>query len=295
MLKVDLLPAHYAIARRNRKTIFLSIPLLVGVAVLWLLVMVKMNNDITKTTAELEQATRDADVVRKLQDETTAKQAELTPIQDKVKFVQAADVSGLPFFDRFDKINQYIYDKSVVRNFSITPPGAVSFSVELANTEDAGRFILNLIRCPFITGISISGSPGVGGTIQGEGGAAAPAAAAGGPGGPGMAPGGPGMPPEAGAGPAPGAPAGGAPAAGAVAGPIQLSVTATLVESITIPTPPSGAAAGAAGPEGAAGPGGPGGPPGGPGGPPSGPGGPPSDGGGGGGGDKGGGGGGDEA
>ncbi|MHB8995798.1 MAG: hypothetical protein ACYC63_11150 [Armatimonadota bacterium] len=282
MLKVDLLPAHYAIARRNRKTIFLSIPLLVGVAVLWLLVMVKMNNDITKTTAELEETTRQADAVRKLQDETKAKQAELTPIQDKVKFVQAADVSGLPFFDRFDKINQYIYDKSVLRNFSITPPGAVSFSVELANTEDAGRFILNLIRCPYITGISISGSPGVGGTIEGKGGAAAPSAAAGGPGGPGM-------PPDAG-GAAPGAPAGGAPAAGAVAGPIQLSVTATLVEPITIPTPPSGAPA--AGPEGAGGPGGPGGPPGGPGGPPSGPGGPPSgpggppSGGGGGGGDE---------
>lgn len=276
MLKVDLLPAHYAIARRNRKTIFLSIPLLVGVAVLWLLVMVKMNNDITKTTAELEETTRQADGVRKLQDETKAKQAELTPIQDKVKFVQAADVSGLPFFDRFDKINQYIYDKSVVRNFSITPPGAVTFSVELANTEDAGRFILNLIRCPFITGISISGSPGVGGTIAGEGGAAAPAAAGGPAGEPGM----PGMSPDAG-GPAPGAPAGGAPAAGTVAGPIQLSVTATLVEPITIPTPPSGAPA--AGPEGAGGPGGPGGPPSGPGGPPSGPGGPPSDGGGGGG------------
>lgn len=276
MLKVDLLPAHYAIARRNRKTIFLSIPLLVGVAVLWLLVMVKMNNDITKTTAELEETTRQADGVRKLQDETKAKQAELTPIQDKVKFVQAADVSGLPFFDRFDKINQYIYDKSVVRNFSITPPGAVTFSVELANTEDAGRFILNLIRCPFITGISISGSPGVGGTIAGEGGAAAPAAAGGPAGEPGM----PGMSPDAG-GPAPGAPAGGAPAAGTVAGPIQLSVTATLVEPITIPTPPSGAPA--AGPEGAGGPGGPGGPPSGPGGPPSGPGGPPGDGGGGGG------------
>ena len=276
MLKVDLLPAHYAIARRNRKTIFLSIPLLVGVAVLWLLVMVKMNNDITKTTAELEETTRQADGVRKLQDETKAKQAELTPIQDKVKFVQAADVSGLPFFDRFDKINQYIYDKSVVRNFSITPPGAVTFSVELANTEDAGRFILNLIRCPFITGISISGSPGEGGTIAGEGGAAAPAAAGGPAGEPGM----PGMSPDAG-GPAPGASAGGAPAAGTVAGPIQLSVTATLVEPITIPTPPSGAPA--AGPEGAGGPGGPGGPPSGPGGPPSGPGGPPSDGGGGGG------------
>jgi uncharacterized membrane protein YgcG len=272
----------------------MSIPLLVGVAVLWLLVMVKMNNDITKTTAELETAKQQADAVRKLQDETKAKQAELDPIQAKVKFVQDADLSGLPFFDRFHKINQYIYDKAIVRSFSITPPGAVSFSVELANTEDAGRFILNLIRCPYITGISISGSPGVGGTIAGEGGAAAPAAA-GGAGAPGMPPGGPEMPgaPPGAAGPAPGAPAGGAPAAGAVAGPIQLSVTATLVESITIPTPPSGAPA-AAGPEGA---GGPGGPPGGPGGAP--PGGPPSGPSDGGGGDDGGGkakgGGGDEA
>ena len=279
MLKIDLLPAHYAVARRNKKTIFLSIPLLVGVALLWLLVMVQTNKNITTATADLDKATTDAKAVLKVQDDTKARQAELDPIQAKVKFVQDADVSGLPFWDRFHKINQYVYDRALVRNFTITPPGSVSFSAELTSTEDAGRFILNLIRCPYITGISISGSPGVSGAIEGAGGASAPAAAspggAGGPGMPGMAggpgmpggpPGGPGMP-----GGAPGGPGGAAPAAaGAAQGPIVLSVTATLVEPIAIPAPPSPAPpAGAGGMEGPGGPGGPGGPagPAGPGGP----------------------------
>lgn len=265
MLKLDLLPAHYTVARRNRKVIFLSIPLLVGTALLWLLVMVQMNSTITKTQAQLDETKAAADKVRALQSATESRKAELKPIQDKVDFVLAADKCGQQYWDAFYEVNKYIFNRALVTRFSLTPPDAVAFDVEVESTEDAGRFILNLIRCPAITAISISGQPVGGGTIAGISGASpAAAAGAGAPGGE-MGPGMPGAPPGGGPGAAPGgAPA---PAAGA-AGPIRFSVTAKLVKPLSVPQPPSGAAAAPAG--GAGGPGGPGGPPGAAGGPPPG-------------------------
>lgn len=295
MLKLDLLPAHYTIARRNRKVIFLSIPLLVGVVLAWLLVMVQMNSTITRTQQELEETTAQADQVRKIQADTEKQKGELKPIKDKVDFVLAADKSGSQYWERFYEINKFIYGRAVVTRFSITPPDAVAFDVEVETTEDAGRFILNLIQSPDITGISISGQPVAGGTIGGAAGAA-PAAAPGGEMPPGAPPGGPEAGPPPGAEGMPGAPPGGAaPAAAAGEGPIRFSVTARLVKPIVIPSPPGGGDAAAGGPGGGPPDGGPGAPPGGPppgeGGPPPGP---PGGGGGGEDGGGGGGGGGDE-
>ncbi len=283
MLKLDLLPAHYTIARRNRKVIFMSIPLIVGVAFLWLLVTMQLSHTIARTQAELEETKAEADKVRKLQEETEKKKAELQPIQDKVDFIMAADKSGRPYWERFHEINKFIYERAIMTRFAITPPSSVSFEVELETTEDAGRFILNLIQCPAITGISISGQPAQGGVIEGVSGAASAAAGPGGPGAPGMpGPGAPGMPPEAMGGmpgpggpgmPGPGGPpAGGAPAGRGAQGPIRLTVTATLTQPITVPQPPGAAPAGGAMMGGPGGPGAPMGEPGmmggGPGGPP---------------------------
>lgn len=261
MLKLDLLPAHYTVARRNRKVIFLSIPLLVGVVLAWLLVMVQMNSTIARTQKELDETTVLAEAVRKIKGETEKQKAELKPIQDKVDFVLAADKSGSQYWERFFEINKFIYGRAVVTRFSITPPDTVAFDVEVETTEDAGRFILNLIQSPDITGISISGQPVAGGTIGGAAGAA-PAAAPGGempPGGPGAGP--PGAPGEAMPG---GAPGGAAPAAAGGEGPITFSVKARLVKPIVIPSPPGGGDAAAGGPGGGPPDGGPGAPPGGP-------------------------------
>lgn len=295
MLKIDLLPAHYVIARRNRKTLVLCIPVLVGVVAVWLLLLFNVKATIARTEKELEETTAIANKVRDLQQEATTKKGELAPIEAKVNFVKDADASGEPFWDRFHKINKYIYDRVLMTNFSITPPTSVSFTVEIQNTEDAGRFLINLMRCPYITGIQIGGNVGGGGEIRGTSGAAAAPAAGGEMGMPGggpppgmdMGPGGPGGPGM------PGMPGGGGPAPAASAqGVITFSVTCTLKEPINLPSPPSGAPAGGGmspdalpGEMGPGGPGGPGGPPGGPpgggGGPPPGP---PADGGGGGGG-----------
>lgn len=274
MLKLDLLPAHYAIARRNRKVLFMSIPLLVLVVLGWLGYLAHINSTINGTQAELDETKTKADAVRKLQGETKARQDELAPIQAKISFVQQADQSGGQFWDRFHQLNRYIYDRAVVSSFSITPPASVSFTAEVETTEDAARFILNMVRCPYITSFSFSAPTTMeGGAIEGIPGAAAAGAAGGAPGGAaGGPPAGPGGP-EAG-----GAPGGATPTAGAGAGPIRFTVSCTLKQPISIPSPPAaGGGAAPGGPGGApGGPGGPGGPPADAGGPP------PGDGGGGG-------------
>lgn len=277
MLKLDLLPAHYAIARRNRKVLFMSIPLLVIVVLGWLGYLAHINSTINATQQKLDETKTQADAVRKLQADTKARQAELDPIQGKITFVQQADLSGSQFWDRFHQLNNYIYDRAVVSSFSITPPSSVSFTAEVETTEDAARFILNMVRCPYITSFSFSAPTTMeGGAIEGaEGMAAAGAGAGAAPGAePGASPAGPeaGPPPPGGPGAGPGA-AGAAPAGGqAAGGPIRFTVTCTLKQPIAIPTPPAaggGGGPGAGGPAG--GPGGPGGPPGGaPSGPPGG-------------------------
>jgi len=160
LLKVDLLPAHYAVARRNRSVIVLTIPILVAVALVWLLALANTKSAIDKTQAELDQVTQVANQVRQLQGEKQAKEADLKPIQDEITFVASADRSGGVYWDRFHQINKYIYDRAVMTNFSITPPAAVSFTVRLNSLGDAGRFLLNLIRCPHITG-ALRVAPGV--------------------------------------------------------------------------------------------------------------------------------------
>lgn len=288
MLKLDLLPAHYAIARLNRKVIIMAIPVLVGVALLWLLLLLNMNGTINRTKSGLESTKVQADKVRDTQGKTAKREGELKPIADRINFVQAADQSGGQFWDRFHEVNKYIHERALISSLSISG-STVTFTAGLENTEDAARFILNMVRCPYITSFSISGLTVAGGAVMSSAGVsptggAAPAGAPGMPGAeagapPGMGPGGPGMPPPGmgpggpgGPGMGPGAPGGAAPGGAAAAGPITFNVTCTLKQAIVVPTPPAaGGGAAAAGP-GGAGPGGPPGAPGmgGPGGPPGG-------------------------
>jgi hypothetical protein len=157
LLKLDLIPAEFKVAEINRKVLLGSIPLLVGVLALWVLLFFAVKGTIARTEKELAETTVVADKVRGLEQETADKKGELDPIQGKVDFVKDADASGEPFWDRFHKINQYIYDRVLMTNFSITPPSAVSFTVEIQNTEDAGRFLVNLMQCPHVSGIQIEG------------------------------------------------------------------------------------------------------------------------------------------
>ncbi|HCA48174.1 MAG TPA: hypothetical protein DEP45_12730 [Armatimonadetes bacterium] len=242
MLRIDLLPRQIAIARTNKLLIALIIALLlVELGVLGAMLM-GVKGRIATTSAELERVTKIADEVTKLEGEVTQKEGELAPIQAKVDFVDEADRSGEQYWDRFHEINEYIYENAQMTRFSITGTSSVNFTVVVGDTTDAARFVLNIVHCPALSNVSVSGlPPGV--SIEGAGGAMGggfqPMAGME----PGMEPGiDPGMEPGMGAG------MGGATPQASATGEITLDITATLTEPVSVPAPGGGgAAAGAPG------------------------------------------------
>jgi len=279
VLKIDLLPKHFAIARTNKRLLFVAAILLVVVVAVFFLKHNAIQGQIAKTEETLSEVKPIADNVRKMEAEISEKQGWLDPIRGKIDFITKADESGGKFFERFHAINKYIWQGAQMSSFSITgssggaaggmggmsgsgmmgqrtaqPTGGtastVQFTVEVRGTAGVGRFLLNLLRCPDLTSISYSGVPG-GQSIEasGAGGAATTGAGA-----PGMGMGGPGAMPPGMAGPGMMGPGGMPPATSGAAGagvepgspnePITLQITATLTEPITVPTPPTQAVAG---------------------------------------------------
>ncbi len=245
MLKIDLLPRHFAVARTNKMVLTAMIILLVLVLGGWMAVIGGVKSSITRVEKETEEIAPTAKEARDTQAEADAKQSELQPITDKVEFVAKADESGGQFWDRFHAVNEYIYNKAQITNFSVTTAGQVNFTATVGDTTECARFVLNLIRCPAISNVAVSGLP-AGVSIEGAGGASmsfSPMGGGMGMGGPGMDPGmdpgmmAPGMEPGM---DDPGMMGGGPqPSAGSsAAGEIVLSVTASLMEAVEEPTPP---------------------------------------------------------
>ena len=292
MLKIDLLPRQFGIARTNKKWLGIFAVLLAGVAVGFFLWLTNINTTMGHVQAELDEVTPIADEVRDLRSDIQSKESDLQPIKDKLQFIAQADRTGSVFWDRFHEINKYIWGQAQVLNFSITPGGgvggfrggyggygggyapsttSVQFTVILRGTQGAGRFLLNLLRCPALTNITMSGLPAgkavaveeaVGFGMPGMGLPGMPGMrppgvrGMGPPGMPGMGPPGiPGRPPGMpGLGMAPGRSPVGLARGGwgvEVAEPgspeeeIILQVTASLTEPITIPQPAAPAMAGA--------------------------------------------------
>ncbi len=311
MLKIDLLPKHFAIARTNKRILAIGIILLLVVGAGFWVKHRAIGGEIVNVQAAIAALKPDVEEVGKLEKEISEKQGRLDPIKSKIDFVEKADKTGEEYFDRFHSINKYIWAEPQMprmSSFSITGGSSVQFTVRVQGTAGVGRFLLNLLRCPDLTGISYSGVPG-GRSIAASGAGAVTTGGAPGMPGPGRL-GPPGMPGgvarPGGMGPVgmPGAMPGPPGLPGAVATPqaagvepgspnepITLQISATLTKPITTPIPPGGGMAaggmGMGGPmmgPGMMGPGGmpmgpgmmgPGGMPMGPGGPPAAPGAPP--------------------
>ncbi len=244
MLRIDLLPPGIKARRVHRLLIILIVVVIVveGGALFAMYSGIKAKR--AATEEELAKVTKVADQVRDLKKEIGEKEGLLQPIADKITFVEEANASGEQYWERFHAINEYIYEKAEVTRFSITNPDSVNFDVIVGDTTEAARFVLNLMMCPAITNLSVSGLP-AGVSIEGVGG--------GGGGGGGFTPMGgaeegmpaeePGMEAEMGMGPGMGGPT---PAASAE-GDITLSITATLTEQVSEPMPDGGAGGGAPG------------------------------------------------
>jgi len=248
LLKIDLLPRHFAVARTNRIVMVLLIIALLAVMGGWVFALGMVKSQISSTQKKLEAVEPKAKEVERIESETAAKEAELAPIAQKVDFVEQADDSGAQYWDRYHAINEYIADFAQVTRFSITNPNSVNFTAIVGDTTEAARFVLNLIQCPALSNVSISGLP-AGVSIEGAGGASVSFSPMAGPMGmePGMEmgaapPGGePGLM-EPGMMGGPGMGGGGQPSA---TGEITLNITASLTESVSEPTP-AGAGGGAA-------------------------------------------------
>lgn len=264
MLRIDLLPSHFAAARAAKMWLVIMVILLLLTTLGCFGFLMLKKQELARVTRERDEAKRKADEVRRLEQQAQEKENLAAPIDAKVTFIEDADGCGEQWWDAFEKVNRYIYARARVTAFRIQAPNAVHFEVELPDTTSCGRFVLNLIRCPDITNIRIGGAPppgpGVGPNVR---------ASAGGMGGmPGMPGGGEpmmggmaGMPGPGGMGmgggpmPGMGAPggmpgmAGGGPSApsSAAGGVIRLSVDASLVKQLSTPVPGGGAAAAAAG------------------------------------------------
>jgi hypothetical protein len=259
VLRIDLLPKTFARARLNRTLLVVSLVVLGLVGLYWLQAAVSLQRQISATERQVTEVKPQADEYDRLTSELTQKQNDLKPIADKVNFVRQADECGGPYWDAFHKIKRYIYARAQMRSFSISPPSSVSFTVVVHGTTEYARFLLNLLRCPYMTfsGIqALSAGRGIPSTKEREPGEWPTARGKTGPG-PGM--GGPSVRPT-----------------GPAAGP-NITPASTVPPMGGGPPPMGGPGMGGPGPM-AVGPGpmGPGGPMGGPGGPPTGaPGGPP--------------------
>jgi len=176
VLKIDLLPRHFAVARKNKALLALFAVLLMVAAAAWLFQAKSLAAQIDKVKADTEALQPTLQLVDKLTQDTQAKQAELAPIKAKVDFANEANKSGRGFWKAFHAINDYIWENVQVSNFSITPPGSVAFTATVRGTVGAGRFLMNLLRCPAITSIRMNGLP-AGQGIAGAGGEGVPAGA----------------------------------------------------------------------------------------------------------------------
>ncbi len=245
MLKIDLLPRHFAVARANKFMLTVMIVLLIVTLVGWMGIIGGVKLKIAAADAVFNEVHPTAEKTRAAEAETASKQADLKPIEDKVNFVADADKCGGQYWDSFHAINEYIYDKAQITSFSITGGSAVNFNAIVGDTTDCARFVLNLIRCPLLTNVSFSGLP-AGAPVEGAGGATSSFSAGGGAGEMGMDPGmmgEPGMDMGMGMGMGGGSPGGQVNANGD----IVLAVSATLVEPLSEPLPPGAAVAGGGG------------------------------------------------
>lgn len=178
MLRIDLLPNRVRHAITNKRLLAVLVLLLLVAGVGFASLLLKVERELSVVQEDLEDATRRADEVREIESEAQAISGRLKPIADKVDFIAQADESGYPYWDRFYEIAEYIYGGAELRFFGIMAraagglvgdgtPGAlysvagpagtdVAFGVTVKNTNEAARFILNLIRCPELSDIGIS-------------------------------------------------------------------------------------------------------------------------------------------
>ncbi|MBM3500030.1 MAG: hypothetical protein FJX74_15325, partial [Armatimonadetes bacterium] len=134
MLKIDLLPSHFAAARAAKSMLALMVVVLL-LTVLGCFGMLMMKKaELARVTKEWDDWKAKADEVRALETKAGQKEALAAPIDAKVTFIEDADGCGEQWFDAFEKVNRYIYAQAEVTAIRITAPNAVHFEVNVPDT-----------------------------------------------------------------------------------------------------------------------------------------------------------------
>ncbi len=162
MLKINLLPRSEIVGPINKKLLVVVVVALGAWIAFWMFAAAGVQKQIQEVEKRIEEVRPTAQKVDSLTAELNSKQAELAPIAAKVKFVEEADRSGEPWWDRFHKIKKYIPAYARVTSFVLTN-NSVEFNVTVKGTTQFARFVINLLRCPHITGVTLGGlGPGRG-------------------------------------------------------------------------------------------------------------------------------------
>ncbi|MGD8237467.1 MAG: hypothetical protein PVH68_02855 [Armatimonadota bacterium] len=178
MLKINLLPEHFALVRRTKQLIALFIVLAVAVLAGFLgYDQAVMRPRMTAEQNRIAEFTPKAAEVDELESAARATAGQIPAFQRPVQFVR--DLETLPerYVEAFQNVNEYFFANARMLTFAVNG-NQVSFTAEVNSATDVGRFYLNILRCPYITSIGFNawgggtgggGGGGFGGGFGGEG------------------------------------------------------------------------------------------------------------------------------
>ncbi|MFQ6097710.1 MAG: PilN domain-containing protein, partial [Armatimonadota bacterium] len=147
MLRIDLLPEHYGLARKARLWIVIMAVILVIVALCWVGVFIVLSGKQAQRQAHLDLLKPEADAVRKLEGEASKIRGRIPQYGRKVDFIRSLEKPPEEYIDTLDKIAEYIFEGAQVTSWTISGSHA-SIDAEVGSTTDAGRFYINIRRCP---------------------------------------------------------------------------------------------------------------------------------------------------
>jgi len=167
VLKIDLLPKHFGIARTNKRILIIGVILLVVVGVGFWLKYKAIGAEIANVQEAIAEVQPIADEVRELEAKISEKQGWLDPIKAKIDFVRDADKTGDKYFDRFHSINKYIWEGARMSSFSITGAGSQGLGMPGARGIGGGPPMGGGMPPPPMPGAPPMGSMGPGMSMPG--------------------------------------------------------------------------------------------------------------------------------
>ncbi len=241
MLRINLLPEHFAQARRARRLIGVFGVLIALTILFWLLVpgvgWIPLGRQIAHTqhlyngpkeTGDPEEMPdkgyhEEAEEVRAIEQKTTDLETQRQPYGERVDVCRDIEAVPAALVAAMTGIEQHIFAGARVTSLSVVAPGQLSLTAETDSIESAGRFYLNILRCEALSNIAINvgqGAPTGGGAQRVSGGS------------------------YDSEGPGPGGGGAAAPTGGV--GLIPISLSASLTKPVPLPTLGAAAAAGPA-------------------------------------------------